>query len=140
VGVKRQYRRTASRVENCQIDVFLCYASPDGAALIDRELYLPREWALDGERRKEADIPEHVGFATKPQLGVAMLVRALAADLRGAWVLGDSVYGSGRRLRRFLEEQGQPFVLAIPSNEPLWWQGPETWSARTIVAALAPEA
>ena len=40
-GVQRQYSGTAGRTENCQIGVFLAYASAQGRALIDRELYLP---------------------------------------------------------------------------------------------------
>ena len=40
-GVQRQYSGTAGRTENCQIGVFLAYASVHGHALIDRELYLP---------------------------------------------------------------------------------------------------
>src|SRR5271156_2063122 len=48
VGVKRQYTGTAGRIENSQVGVFLCYASHKGAALVDRELYLPEEWAADG--------------------------------------------------------------------------------------------
>ena len=36
-----------------------------------------------------------------------------------AWVTGDTVYGNDRKLRRWLEEQGRPYVLAVKS-EPLW--------------------
>ena len=39
-GVQRQYSGTAGRIENCQIGVFLAYASPRGRAFLDRELYL----------------------------------------------------------------------------------------------------
>lgn len=69
VGVKRQYSGAAGRVENCQIGVFLGYASDKGQALIDRALYLPQEWAGDEGRRQEAKVPETVTFATKPELG-----------------------------------------------------------------------
>jgi SRSO17 transposase len=120
VGVKRQYSGTAGRIENCQIGVFLTYAAPDGHVLLDRELYLPREWAEDAERRREAGVPEEVTFATKPQLARRMLERALAAEVPAAWVTGDSIYGGDRRLRVWLEQQGQPFVLAVASNEPLF--------------------
>lgn len=59
VGVKRQYTGTAGKTENCQIGVFLCYASPNkDQALIDRELYLPEEWAHDQERRKRTGVPK----------------------------------------------------------------------------------
>jgi SRSO17 transposase len=120
-GVARQYTGTAGRIENAQVGVFLAYASPKGHALIDRELYLPRkEWCEDGARRAAAAIPEEVTFATKPALAGRMIGRVLDAGLRCAWVLGDEVYGSDRRLRMDLEQRGQPFVLAIRSNERLW--------------------
>src|SRR5919107_3146496 len=54
VGVKRQYTGTAGKRENCQVGVFLAYASPLGRTFLDRELYLPKEWAADLPRRHEA--------------------------------------------------------------------------------------
>lgn len=120
VGVKRQYSGTAGRIENCQIGVFLAYASPQGRAFLDRELYLPQEWVEDQSRRQEAGVPEEVGFQTKPHLARVMLQRALEAGVPAAWVTGDEVYGSDRRLRVWLEQQEVPQVLAVKSNEPLW--------------------
>jgi len=81
VGVQRQYSGTAGRIENCQIGVFLGYASSAGRALIDRDLYLPQAWIDDGERRQEAGVPKAVTFATKPQLAKAMLERAVVASV-----------------------------------------------------------
>jgi SRSO17 transposase len=123
VGVKRQYSGTAGRVENCQIGVFLGYASDKGHALIDREVYLPEEWAADDARRTAAKIPADVQFATKPELARRMLERALAAEVPCAWVTGDSIYGGDRRLRLWLEEQRRWFVMGIAKNEPLWMDG-----------------
>ena len=80
VGVQRQYSGTAGRIENCQIGVFLTYASAQGRILLDRELYLPRVWADDLERRREAGVPEKAAFRTKPQLARRMLERALESD------------------------------------------------------------
>ena len=120
-GVARQYSGTAGRIENAQIGVFLAYASSKGHALIDRELYLPKEeWCDNREKRAEAAIPDTVAFATKPALAGRMIGRALDAGLPCAWVLGDEVYGSDRPLRRALERREQPFVLAIRGNEKLW--------------------
>ena len=79
VGVKRQYTGTAGKRENCQVGVFLAYASGRGQAFIDRELYLPEEWAEDKERRERAGVPEEVGMRTKPELAKEMLERALDA-------------------------------------------------------------
>jgi len=120
VGVKRQYSGTAGRIENSQIGVFLAYASSKGHTLLDRELYLPKEWAEDEVRRREAGIPEEVQFQTKPQLARKMLDRALAAKVPCKWVTADEIYGGDRNLRRWLEAQEQAFVLAVTSNEPLW--------------------
>ena len=54
VGVQRQYSGTAGRIENCQIGVFLGYASRHGHALIDRALYLPEVWANDPARLRRS--------------------------------------------------------------------------------------
>ena len=94
VGVQRQYSGTAGRIENCQIGVFLTYATAQGRALLDRELYLPRVWADDLERRREAGVPEKVAFCTKPQLARRMLERALESGVPFGWVTGDEVYGN----------------------------------------------
>ena len=118
-GVQRQYSGTAGRIENCQVGVFLAYASRYGRALIDRALHLPESWASDRARRAGAGIPEAVGFATKPKLGLAMLERAHAAGLPFAWVTADSVYGADHALRRWLQEQSLGYVLAVTRAQRL---------------------
>ena len=80
-GVARQYSGTAGRIDNCQIGVFLAYASSKGHALIDRALYLPEAWCADAERRAEAAIPAEAVFATKPVLARQMIERALDAGV-----------------------------------------------------------
>jgi SRSO17 transposase len=123
VGVKRQYSGTAGRIENCQVGVFLAYASERGHAFLDRELYLPEEWALDRERRAEAGVPAAVAFATKAQLAQAMLARAFAAGVPAAWVTGDEVYGNSGPLRAWLEAQGRASVLAVSCDHLVWVDG-----------------
>ncbi len=119
-GVQRQYSGTAGKRENCQIGVFVAYSSLVPAqtqVLVDRELYLPQEWAGDQERRQEAGVPEAVPFATKPELALRMLARLVAAGLPAAWVTGDTVYGGSGPLRAWLEGRRQPYVLALASND-----------------------
>jgi SRSO17 transposase len=82
VGVQRQYSGTAGKVDNCQLGVFLAYASPRGRAMIDRELYLPESWTEDPERCRAARVPEQVGFRTKPELAQLMLQRAWTPGCR----------------------------------------------------------
>ncbi len=120
VGVKRQYSGTAGRTENCQIGVFLAYASPRGRTFLDRELYLPKEWAADLPRREEAGVPQEVIFQTKPQLAKQMLKRALAAGVPGRWVTGDTVYGNDPKLREYLEECPKAYVLAVSKTTAVW--------------------
>jgi SRSO17 transposase len=121
VGVKRQYTGTVGKRENCQVGVFLAYASERGQAFIDRELYLPEEWAEDKERRERAGVPEEVGMRTKPELAREMLRRALVeAGVEAAWVVADSVYGDTRGLGMFLEEREQPYVLAVSGKAHVW--------------------
>ena len=126
-GVQRQYSGTAGRIENCQVGVFLGYASRHGRALIDRALYLPESWASDGARRREARIPEEVAFATKPKLGLAMLERARLGGIPFAWVSGDSVYGADHTIRRWAERHRRGYVLAVTSGQRLGMRPVTTW-------------
>jgi hypothetical protein len=119
VGVARQYSGTAGRIENCQVGVFLAYASRYGQALIDRRLFLPEAWASDQTRRGKAGVPEEVAFATKPAIAREMITSALDAGMPCAFVLADALYGSDKRLRVMLESREQPYVLAVRSNERL---------------------
>ena len=139
----RQYSGTAGRIENCQVGVFLRYASPKGRVGIDRALSLPRDWADDQDRREEAGVPKTVAFHTKPWLALDMLARALDAGVPARWVVGDSGYGSDGKLRRALEARGQAYALAVKSTEqPTTWPpyGPPGQVAVADVAAvLEPE-
>jgi SRSO17 transposase len=119
-GVARQYTGTAGRIENAQVGVFLAYASRHGVAFLDRALYLPQEWTSAPDRCRAAGVPEGTGFATKPALARAMLERAFAAGVPAAWVTGDEVYGSDGDLRRWLEGERRPYVLAVRANQYVW--------------------
>lgn len=138
VGVAPQYSGTAGKISNCQIGVFVAYATAQGQVLIDRELYLPREWTDNPTRCKEAGIPAEVTFATKLVLARRMLERVLESGLPFAWVTADSVYGADYHLRRFLTEHHLPYVLAVAPNHLVrlgWEEGYEsirldTWLAR----------
>ncbi len=138
-GVQRQYSGTAGRIENCQIGVFLALVGSRGRALIDRELYMPQSWIDDAPRLREARIPSHVRFMTKPKLAQQMIGRALETGLRPRWVLGDEVYGSDSKTRRFLESHGQPYVLAVSGQQRLW-QNLVQQRVDTIAQTIPPDA
>uniref|UniRef100_UPI0038D5113D IS701 family transposase n=1 Tax=Streptomyces europaeiscabiei TaxID=146819 RepID=UPI0038D5113D len=109
--------RAPGRTENCQIGVFAAYASARGRALVDRELYLPKSWTGDPDRCRAARIPEERGFATKGELARRVVLRALASALPIAWVTADSAYGQEWGFRRFLEESGVSYALAVPKSQ-----------------------
>jgi len=131
-GVARQYTGTTGRIENSQVGVFLAYASRHGTAFLDRSLYLPKEWADDPARCKKVGVPKGTAFATKTESAKAMLDRAFGAGVPAAWVTGDEVYGSDGGLRRWLEEEGRPYVLAVRANQYVW-----AGFRQSTVAALA---
>lgn len=140
VGVARQYTGTAGRIENAQVGVFLAYASEKGAAFVDRALYLPREeWADDPVRRKEAGVPDEVRFATKGELAKEMLGRAFEAKVPARWVVADTVYGTARGLRGWLEGRGRPYVLAVPATKGVYHGGRQR-QARSLARDLPDEA
>src|ERR671912_1756660 len=123
VGVARQYTGTAGKRENCQVGVFVCYASEEGAAFMDRALYLPREWTDDPQRLCEAGVPEGVGFATKGELAKEMLHRAFEAGVPARWIVADTVYGMTRGLRGWLEKRERSYVLAVTSSKGIYYEG-----------------
>ena len=138
-GVARQYSGTAGRIENCQIGVFLAYATSRGQTLLDRELYLPKAWTTDRVRCDAAGIPKTRAFATKPALALQMLERTRAAGVSLAWVTGDCIYGDDRTLRGWLEKHGQAYVLAVSGKE--WvWRAQRQQSVKTLLAELPSEA
>ena len=132
-GVARQDSGPAGRMENCQLGVFVGYASRLGQALLDRELYLPKDWADDPARCRQAGIPEDRRFATKPQLAQQMLQRTLAAGVAARRVTGDRVYGNDRRLRMWLAGQPHAYVLGVSGKEYVWLG----WRQRRVHTLLA---
>jgi len=136
-GVKQQYCGTTGRVENCQVGVFLSYVSQKGHTLIDRELYLPKEWIDDPGRCREAGIPEETPFQTKCELARQMVERLWEARIPFAWVVADTVYGGNLDLRIWLEAHGYSYVLAVACDEPV---GIQTASGRKRMTVADAEA
>jgi SRSO17 transposase len=115
VGVGRQYTGVTGQVENCQVSVHAAYVSSRGQALVDTELYLPKSFALDAARCKEAGVPpERTGLVvTKGDLATVMFERAVAARMPFGYVAGDEVYGRSANLRRAVEEAGYGYVMEV---------------------------
>ncbi|MFZ3467518.1 IS701 family transposase [Streptomyces sp. 2.9] len=119
VGVAFQHCGLTGDIRNCQTMVMLTYATQTGHAFIDRRLYLPEEWTADQQRRREAGVPEDVGFATKPELAITMLEQARAAHVPFSWVLADAGYGRDPQLRAWCHGQKVPYVFGVPVDLPI---------------------
>jgi len=135
VGVARQYSGTLGKVGNCQVGVFLAYVTAQGHALVDKALYLPKEWTADRQRCREAGVPEEIGYQSKAELGLGLLRRARqAGHLTTEWVTADSGYGEIPTLRDTLDTEGWRYVLEVPSNLHVFPQAAQVavpaWSGR----------
>ena len=137
-GVARQYSGTAGRIENCQIGVFLTYATPRGYAIIDRELYLPKEWMDDRQRCRDAKVPDEVTFKTKPNMALLMIKAVYEANVKFSWVTADSIYGDFRDIGMWLESISKGYVMAV-SGKAYVWRGFAQERVSTILDSLPEE-
>src|SRR3954465_7047661 len=140
-GVGRQYTGSAGKITNCQIGVFAAYVSDKGHAFIDRQLYLPKAWTGDLARMTAAHVPAGIPFATKPQLALGMVERAIAAGVPFAWVTADSVYGVGE-IELGLRRGDKGYVLGVAGQHSFWSWGAEaegSGTAEEIATALGEE-
>ncbi len=123
VGVARQYTGTAGDTVNCQVGVFLAYASNKGAAFVDRALYLPKAWTHDPARCAEAGVPGGIAFRNKIELAELMLERIFAAGVPARWIVADSFYGRSHAFREWLEERGRPYAVMVPKTNAVPLEG-----------------
>jgi SRSO17 transposase len=124
VGVARQYCGATGKIDNCQMGVFLAYASAAGHTLLDERLYLPEEWAGDAKRREEAGVPEGVVFRTKPELALE-LIRCIGPKVRHGWVTFDEGYGKDPGFLSGLEELGERYIGEVPKTCRVWLRRPK---------------
>jgi SRSO17 transposase len=124
VGVARQHNGRLGKVDNCQVGVFLAYATPAGSALLDHRLYLPREWVEDPIRRKITRIPDDVVFRTKPQLAGDLIETARANGLPHDWIVADELYGQNGGWLDRLEAMNERYVMEVPVSTTVWTQDP----------------
>ncbi len=126
-GVGRQYSGTLGRIDNCQIGVFVGYASKRGHTLVDRRLYLMEGWfAGPGRETPKAGLPEGIGFLTKLELAGEMLLAATqAGNLPYRWVTADAGYGESHDLRREVAELGRWYCFEVRSTAEVWQEDPK---------------
>jgi SRSO17 transposase len=115
VGVQRQWCGRLGKIDNCQVGVYLAYASAEEHAIVDTRLYLPKGWARSKARRAKCGVPAKVKFRTRHELALEMLDEH-AATLPHAWVAGDDEMGKVPEFRGQLQTRGERYLLAVPCN------------------------
>jgi SRSO17 transposase len=144
VGVQRQWCGRLGKKENCQVGVFLLGVTPAGTALLDHQLYLPKEWAEDPARRKKTRVPPEVTFQTKPQIAAALVARS---SVRLDWITADEEYGRDGALLDAMEQRGQRYLVEIPCDTTVWAEKPMrqtpdelVWQVRDLARTLPAKA
>jgi len=135
VGVGRQYCGQLGKQDNCQVAVSLSIANHHASLPVAYRLYLPADWAEDGERRRKAGVPEEISFKTKPEIALEQLRWACAANLPRGVVLMDAGYGCNTSLRTGISALALCYVAGILSQTCVWAPGraplpPKKWSGR----------
>jgi SRSO17 transposase len=114
-GVARQWCGRLGKVDNCQVGVFLAYAAKAGYAPLDRQLYLPEDWANDEARRAKCHVPPEVNFQEKWRIALDLLDRSLPGLPHG-WIVGDDELGRAAEFRAALRRRPERYVLDVPCN------------------------
>lgn len=130
VGVARQYCGSIGKVENCQVGVFVAYASPHGYALLDKRLFVPEKWFSEeyALRRGKCKVPEDLRFKTKPQLAAEMF-DAIHSEgtVPFKYVVADCVYGNSPEFIDAIEScVGKTYLVSAPSDTKCWLKMPIT--------------
>jgi SRSO17 transposase len=125
VGVQRQYCGRLGKKENCQVGVFLIGVTPAGTALLDHQIYLPKEWAKDNKRRAKVRVPPEVRFRTEPKIAVDLIRRTQAPGvIRFDWVTADETYGRNGMFLDDLESRQQRYLVEVPVTTTVWTADP----------------
>lgn len=113
VGVARQYSGTLGKVGNCQIAVTCCYADPQASWPVAVRLYIPKSWADDHERRRNARLPDEISFQTKSEMALALLDEARAWGVPHRCGVADADDGDNPNFLAGLEARQVPYVVAV---------------------------
>ena len=116
VGVARQYCGELGKQDNCQVAVSLSLANHHASLPVAWRLYLPKEWAVDHERRRKVGVPDEIDFKTKPEIALEQIETALKAGLSRGVVLMDAGYGCNTNLRSGISSARQ-VLLSMRSDQ-----------------------
>ncbi|MFH0303026.1 transposase [Bradyrhizobium sp. 31Argb] len=114
VGVAPQYASSLGKTANCQTLVSLTLARGEVPVMLALRLFLPESWMSNVHRLKRARVPvERRTARSKPEIALAEVDRAMAANVRFGCVLADAGYGLNAPFRQGLTERGLAWAVGI---------------------------
>jgi SRSO17 transposase len=120
VGAARQHNGRMGKTDMCQVGVYLAYVNAVQGlwTLVDGELFLPEAWCGSAfqTRRKRLGLAAEPKFATKPQLGLQMILRMQQIGLPFECVACDTLYGRNREFRMGLADAHIRYAAEIPEH------------------------
>lgn len=140
VGVKRQWCGRLGKKENCQVGVYWIGVTPAGCALLEHQVYLPQEWAIDSARRNKAHVPEEIAFQTKLEIATTLRRRiAETGHVLFDWVIGDELYGRNHDFLDAMDSDEQHYVMEVPTNTVVWTVDPQSQMRRWVGNGRPPQ-
>jgi SRSO17 transposase len=115
-GVQRQYLGCVGKLDNGIVTVHVGVVRGTFRALLDADLYLPKEWDADRDRCRDAGIPDDVRYRPKWRIALDQLARLERAGVRPDWLVFDEGYGAAVPMLRILNLAGRKFVAEVPVN------------------------
>jgi len=125
VGAARQWCGRLGKVDNCQVGVFASLVCGSSTALVDGRLYLPKEWADDRCRCREAGVPDDVTFKSKSQLALDIIRHVRSQGARFSWVGADGGYGKEPDFLSALDDNNEQFVVDIHKDQVIYLENPD---------------
>lgn len=136
-GVAPQYCGALGKVANCQVGVYVAYASRNGYTLLSGQLFMPEGWFADDHAalRDEVGLPAELTFKTKPELAVELIGAIVERKVLSArWVAADALYGDSPAFRDAMADLGLWYFTEITCSTLIWRRHPAVlippWSGR----------
>ena len=127
-GVHRQYCGESGKLDNCVVAQHLLFTDDQAknpfSCVLASDLYLPRAWADDPDRCREAGIGEQVVYRAKWQIALDQVRDALASGVKLNWVVFDEDYGRIPAFWFELDRMGQQAVGEVPRDFRAWVKRP----------------
>jgi SRSO17 transposase len=134
-GVQRQWCGQSGKIDNCVVGQHLLWTDNDPAnpfsAMLCSDLYLPKSWADDPARRKEARIPDECTCLTKWRIAIGQIERAVGNGVAFSALTFDEEYGSVPSFWYELDRLGQRGCGEVRPNFLCWTTPPKYTSLQS---------